>query len=128
MNNTMEGKRTVQDLMAAKTKVLIELGQEAYLAYRRGEKFASVLDEKGEILKDLDKKIHSAISQKEPEPGDMKECSCGALLTKDDLFCQQCGKKADVPDIEHQKISLCYRCDNEVPAEANYCNVCGVKM
>ncbi len=127
MNKTMEDKRTVQDLKAAKTKVLVELGQEVYLAYRRGEKFASVLDEKGELLKDLDKKIHSATSQKVPELGDMNECSCGALLTEDDLFCQQCGKKADVPDIEQQKNTLCYRCDNEVPAEANYCNVCGVK-
>ncbi|MFB4167809.1 zinc ribbon domain-containing protein [Virgibacillus sp. JSM 102003] len=128
MNNTMEDKRTVQDLTAAKTKVLTELGQEVYLAYRRGEKFASVLDEKGEVLKDLDKKIHAAIGQKEPEAGDMMECTCGALLTEDDLFCQQCGKKVDVPDTEYQKTTLCYRCDHEVPAAANYCNVCGVRM
>ncbi|MBP1948002.1 zinc ribbon domain-containing protein [Virgibacillus litoralis] len=128
MNNTMVDKRTVQDLTAAKTKVLVELGQEVYLAYRRGDKFTSILVEKGEFLKDLDKKIHSAIEQKEPEPGDMMECSCGAVLTEDDLFCQQCGKKADVPNIQQQKTTLCYHCDNEVPADANYCNVCGVRM
>ncbi|SDQ24673.1 Double zinc ribbon [Virgibacillus subterraneus] len=128
MNNTVEDKRTVQDLTAAKTKVLVELGQEVYLAYRRGDKFTSILDEKGELLKELDKKIHSIISQKKPEAVDMMECSCGAALTEDDLFCQQCGKKTDMPDIDYEETSLCYRCDNEVPANAKYCNVCGVKI
>lgn len=128
MNKSTTNKQQVNELTAEKSTLLIELGQEVYLAYRRGEEIAPLIEKKGELIKDLDSKIYANLKEAKPDVGEMMECSCGAALAEDDVFCQQCGKMVDAPDTKPSKITLCYRCGNEVPSGLTYCNVCGVKM
>ncbi|WP_164668065.1 zinc ribbon domain-containing protein [Virgibacillus doumboii] len=129
MKKAIKNKQQVNDLTAEKSRLLVELGQEVYLAYRRGEGIAPLIEKKGELIKDLDSKIYSSLKEAKSEEGEMMECtSCGAPMDEDDLFCQQCGKKADEPETDSPKKTLCYSCGNEVPAGVKYCNVCGVKM
>lgn len=128
MNNKIGNKQRVKELTDMKAKLLYELGQEVYAAYRRGDTVTAVLEEKSDLIKGVDSKIHERLKEIEADLDELTECSCGAQLSSDDMFCQQCGKKADVTAETHTRTMSCYRCENEVPAEANYCNVCGVKM
>ncbi|QKY69960.1 zinc ribbon domain-containing protein [Lentibacillus sp. CBA3610] len=124
-----ETKQQVNELTEAKSKLLIELGQEVYLAYRRGEDIESVVANKGSSIKDLDSKIYSLLQETKLNRENVMECSCGAPLSEEDVFCPECGKKTDMPDSREQnQMTMCYVCENEVPAEADYCQACGAKM
>lgn len=124
-----DAKQQINELTDAKSKRLIELGQEVYLAYRREEDIKPVVAKKGESIKELDSQIYSLLQETKANETTVMECSCGAPLMKEDVFCPECGKKTNVlTKQDQQRMVICESCENEMPAEADYCHVCGAKM
>ncbi|SFA87878.1 Double zinc ribbon [Lentibacillus halodurans] len=126
---TTNEKQQVDEWADAKSKLLIELGQEVYLSYRRNEDFKSIVAQKGESIKELDAKIYSLLQETRQYQADVMECSCGAPITEEDVFCPECGKKTDIlTEQDQQSMAVCSSCGNQVPDGADYCQACGVKM
>ncbi len=59
-----DAKQQVDELTSAKSKLLIELGQEVYLAYRREEQIAPIVEEKGRAIQELDAKLYALLKEK----------------------------------------------------------------
>ncbi|MFD2761207.1 zinc ribbon domain-containing protein [Lentibacillus juripiscarius] len=128
MKKKTDAKQQVDELTSAKSKLLIELGQEVYLAYRREEQIAPIVEEKGRAIQELDAKLYALLKEKGEKKNEGPECSCGAPLAEDDLFCPECGRKVERMDEAEAETIICQSCANEVPADADFCHVCGIKM
>ncbi|TMN21370.1 zinc ribbon domain-containing protein [Lentibacillus cibarius] len=127
MKKNTDQKQQIDELTTAKSKLLIELGQEVYMAYRLDDKITPIVEEKGEAIRELDVKLYDLLKEKGKTKSEGPTCSCGALLTKDDLFCPECGKKVKWVDNTAEMV-VCQSCAKEVPADADFCPVCGMKM
>ncbi|RYG74374.1 zinc ribbon domain-containing protein [Lentibacillus lipolyticus] len=127
MKQKAETKQQVDELTSGKSKLLIELGQEVYLAYRREEPIAPIVEKKGKAIQEIDTQLYELLKENREKKKDGPECSCGALLAEDDLFCPECGKKVGQVD-EATETVVCQNCTKEVPADADFCHVCGMKM
>ncbi|WP_163970579.1 zinc ribbon domain-containing protein [Oceanobacillus halotolerans] len=127
-------QQNLNTFMSKKTKLLVNIGQAAYLAYRRGEMDSEFVREHGEKIKEIDTRIYD-LRQQQKQTGaastDELTCSCGAPLTTEDVFCQECGKKVEKRQESNAQLASmidCQHCEREIPAEANYCPVCGGKI
>ncbi|GAA0446733.1 zinc ribbon domain-containing protein [Lentibacillus halophilus] len=128
MKKPTNTKQQINDLTSTKSKRLIELGQEVYLAYRRGESIEPIVEEKASAVQELDTNIYDLLKeagQKKEEPA---ECTCGAMLAREDVFCPECGKAVNGEEEDAEVLTVCWSCTHEVPADAAYCPVCGVQI
>ncbi|MFD1039939.1 zinc ribbon domain-containing protein [Virgibacillus byunsanensis] len=113
----------------SKTKLLVDIGQEIYQSYREGNDVTASIQEKAIKIKELDAAIYeNEAREKGQNESHEHTCSCGAPLTDEDIFCQECGKKAELPVEEYVEMVTCHSCDRHVPAKATFCNICGFKL
>ena len=75
----------------------------------------------------LERRIHELdafLAASEAVPRAMRTatlCKCGAPLVRGVHFCPHCGR----PAAETPPVVACGHCGNPLPAEANFCSVCG---
>ncbi|MBB6453082.1 RNA polymerase subunit RPABC4/transcription elongation factor Spt4 [Salirhabdus euzebyi] len=123
-------KRNIAHLSNQKGKLLIELGQALYFEYRKGAIVNEEITNRAAAIEELDVTLHQQLTLLNELTSSKDEgfaCECGTSLSHADQFCPNCGTKVVKPEEEIKETKVCNSCSQEIPFDANFCNVCGSK-
>ncbi|CKE56224.1 zinc ribbon domain-containing protein [Bacillus cereus group sp. MYBK77-1] len=124
-------KKITQEKLQAKTEILLELGQMAYMQLRNDEVRVDVLKNIIEPVQELDVAIYNTRKQiaNLQNQGQKGQCSCGGPLSVNDKFCGQCGKENELLlQSKNAENESCTSCGEQIATEATFCPVCGMKQ
>lgn len=134
--------KTSQEMMAIReqlnqnqqkrTERMLALGELAYNSIRNGKLVDNTMNSIVDEIIALDKYIFEsfkAIDEKIKEERGLV-CECGASLLPENKFCMNCGKKVQGSSTENdqEELTICRRCETEIPVSFQYCNCCGGKI
>nr|WP_246879847.1 zinc ribbon domain-containing protein [Bacillus suaedae] len=125
----------MNEIATKKSRALLEVGQTTYKKIRTGEIVDPELIELTTKLVGLDHQLYKA-SQKVHELNslgqDDQSIICPSCQTANDQgakFCGGCGEQVEVAAaLESAEGEPCVNCEEDVPAEANFCPCCGTKV
>jgi RNA polymerase subunit RPABC4/transcription elongation factor Spt4 len=121
-------RQTIANLTDQKGKLLIALGQATYLDYRKGYNINEAIVDKAREIEEIDIALHhhlKLLKELTAPKVNALQCDCGQPLSETDQFCPNCGAKVVRPLDTPQEYKNCFSCHNEIPADSQYCNVCG---
>lgn len=126
-------KKEIQDISAARSSLILKLGEEAYQKIRTGELSDSKLHGYVVEIANLDSQIYQAQKALEElnQKSATKTCTnCGATIDHDDKFCGYCGQKQETAtDMNRQaELVICPTCEEQIPANGSFCPCCGSRL
>ncbi|MCY9692061.1 zinc ribbon domain-containing protein [Paenibacillus alginolyticus] len=127
-----ELRKKVKDANLKKTKILLDMGQQAFQLVREGSLQDEKIKKLSEAIVQLDKTIYQAnlkIQEISEISVDSKTCECGTQIHASDKFCGSCGKKVTVPEVVvNAEQTTCPACQEQISVTSKFCNCCGTRM
>ncbi len=135
-NDFVSDSKTKMDIKKIKGEIdqeFTKLGERFYQYKKDGKEvdesvleFISVIDNKFEQIKELEKSLEeeNVVSEKES----IKCPNCSNELPAKSKFCGECGYKLEEPStkVDHE-VKLCPNCGEDV-GTAKFCNSCGTSL
>lgn len=127
----MSLKDKVRENQEKRTSLILPLGELTYEKVRNNQLKDEIFNPIAEEILKLDKNIFNLLKTIEEKTKEERylTCECGNILSTEDKFCKNCGKKVEsITSEDDGERILCSRCGTEIPVTSKYCSCCGIKI
>jgi NADH pyrophosphatase NudC (nudix superfamily) len=124
-------KRSTQDALQQKAKLMLELGELTYFKLRTGAFHDEELLNYFNKTIELDRLIYqnaNKIHELTKEEKANNQCECGTMIQENAKFCGSCGRPVREETPVYVDLIRCATCDEEIPSHSTYCRCCGTRV